>query len=91
MSDPKDLLELLVRSLVKDNAVLFPLPWRIDNDWTYEVVAANAKTVAKFWLGVDAQKVADVANEYGREARGALAIKSEDADDAVVKDRRTKT
>lgn len=41
------LTDLLVRELVRPLIDRHPLPWRIDHDWTVEVVDANGECVTK--------------------------------------------
>lgn len=48
--------------------VAHPLPWHVDQDWTFEVIAADGKCVGQFMLAADAE-------EFIREAvaiRGAM-------------------
>jgi hypothetical protein len=49
--------ELLFRQLMKH-----PLPWTIDQDWTWEVLDSKGNCIAKFQTHGDAQAMIDAAN-----------------------------
>lgn len=49
----------LVHPLLREH----PRPWRIEVDWTVEVIDALGRCVGKFCTGEAAQLVIDLANE----------------------------
>jgi hypothetical protein len=42
----------------------YPGPWRVDQDWTYEVIAADGKLVAKCPTAAAADAIVEARNEY---------------------------
>lgn len=48
--------ELLFRQLMKH-----PLPWKIDQDWTWEVIAADGACLAKFIYPHQAEEMVSAA------------------------------
>ena len=57
-----------------------PLPWKIEQDWTVEVIAADGHIVAKCSSTEKAQRVIDWANAKEREM-AALQKEWDDAND----------
>jgi hypothetical protein len=48
--------ELLFRQMMKH-----PLPWKVEQDWTWEVIAADGACIAKFQTWSDAQVMVSAA------------------------------
>jgi len=48
--------ELLWRQIMKN-----PLPWKVEQDWTWEVIAANGTCIAKFQKWSQAQEMVSAA------------------------------
>lgn len=55
-------------SVVFQQALQHRLPWRIDHDWTYEVLAADGYCIAKCMDEDDAQGIIDTAERVMRRA-----------------------
>lgn len=66
--------ELLFRQIMKH-----PLPWRIDEDWTKEVIAADGACIAKFQTYAQAQEMIDAAEAL----RAYLIERTKKADEEI--------
>lgn len=56
----------LCRELVFQNMLQHPLPWRVEQDWTSEVLASDGYCIAKC-SAVDAKEVVAFAQEIEKE------------------------
>lgn len=59
-SPESDLLWLLITPLMKDH----PRPWRIEQDWTWEVYDASGGLVLKCMSPVEASLLCDLVKKY---------------------------
>lgn len=55
-----------------------PLPWRVDQDWTWEVLAADGATIAKCRTPEQAQAVVSLAERMAAEMAEAELAAEED-------------
>jgi hypothetical protein len=62
------------RTLVHEILMRHPLPWRIEHDWTVEVLDAKDRCVAKLMSDVDAQAFIRFAQELSDEMTRQDAI-----------------
>lgn len=53
----------VLRAFVRQALDHHPLPWRVDRDWTYEVIDNDDELVIKLATPEDAQTVVDLAKE----------------------------
>ena len=60
-----------LRCMLTHAVITHPLPWRIEQDWTWEVIAANGATVAKCQTPAEAQAIVSLAETF----RASLAAK----------------
>lgn len=52
-----------LEDIVKWQSLLHPTPWRVEQDWTHEVIAADGYIVAKCRYPIDADEIVRIANE----------------------------
>jgi len=70
-----DLPHDVQRTLVLDLIYKHPLPWRIDHDWTVEVLDAKDRVVAKLKTDADAMALIHFADQCATEmAQGAREV-----------------
>lgn len=50
--------------------ITHPLPWYVDHDWTYEVIASDATVIAKCATEETAQAIIDEATRIRSELDG---------------------
>ena len=60
-------MDRITRLLLLHQIITNPLPWRIERDWTYEVIAHNGAVIAKCQNYEEAAIILDLANNLGRE------------------------
>jgi stress response protein YsnF len=66
-------MEQACQSILKPILTAHPLPWRVEQDWTHEVIAADGYTVAKCMTASEAQLIVVEAVNVDRDATAALA------------------
>jgi len=59
--------QAIARRLLRDLLAAHPLPWRVDRDWTWEVIAADGTTITKCATGVLADAIVAEAEAVGAE------------------------
>jgi hypothetical protein len=59
--------EAMARSLIFNQMLAHPLPWRIETDWTFEVMASDNYIVAKCGTRDGAEQIIDLANQIRAE------------------------
>lgn len=62
-------LKAALHHLLRDTIIGHPLPWHIVEDWTFEVVAADGKIVAKCMLREEADALIAEASRLDNEAK----------------------
>lgn len=68
----KTTLSESVQSLLIGNLLgKHPLPWIVERDWTWEVLDACHRVVAKFPCAADARNLVDYATELDAELRAS--------------------
>lgn len=64
---------------VLDHALLaHPLPWRVEQDWTWEVIAADGATIAKCMTPSQAQAVVALAEQAAAATAEAMKATEEE-------------
>lgn len=59
--------EQMIRSLLFRQIFNNPLPWRIERDWSYEVIASNGYIIAKCQKHQEAMEIIEKAEKLRRE------------------------
>ncbi len=67
MSDDKSLIEKILREVIFHQMISNPLPWRIEQDWTVEVIAANNPIIAKCKDRAVAEEILKIAEGLRQE------------------------
>lgn len=60
-----------LRFVLRHALLAHPLPWRIEQDWTWEVLAADGATIAKCMTPAQAQAVVSLAETMTAEDAAA--------------------
>jgi len=60
-------MDRMTRNLLFHQLLNNPLPWKIDRDWTYEVVASNGSTIAKVQTPDEADEIIKAAEGIRKE------------------------
>jgi len=60
----KDQNNLVLREVFFQVLLVHPLPWKVERDWTYEVIANDGVIVAKCKSNEDAETVIEFAKEF---------------------------
>lgn len=71
MPSAQERLDLLTR-LLAQQLLDHPLPWRVERDWTHEVIAADKTVIAKFPNTEEAAKFIELAEEHKRMSATSL-------------------
>lgn len=67
MSD--DLKDRIIRQLVFDRLMVHKLPWRVEEDWTLEVTAANGAIIVKCQKWDEAIEIIRIAEQIEKDLR----------------------
>lgn len=59
--------EKMARELVWNQVLYHPLPWRIESDWTEDVIASDGHIVAKCRSHSDAMEIVELAEKIRKE------------------------
>lgn len=62
-------MDRITRLLLVNRILAHPLPWRIERDWTYEVIAHDGAIIAKCPNYEEAAIIVDWANNLDRELK----------------------
>ncbi len=65
-------LSIIVHVLVSEQLKIHPLPWRIERDWAYQVVAVDGAVIAQSHKTEVVECIVQVAEEINREQSSAL-------------------
>jgi hypothetical protein len=62
-------LQQMVHDLLHNQMIVHKLPWRIEQDWTFEVTASDGYIVAKCQTHAEAQNIIDEANAMNERSK----------------------
>lgn len=57
---------MLESHIYKDIVAKHPLPWRVERDWTFEVIASDNAIIAKFADSISAQEFIKEIEAHGK-------------------------